>query len=469
VLATATSVAANPGSANIGAANCVNGLAGDFPCKNVDLLSVITLEDGNDLWGWTDPATGREIALVGLVDGTAFVDITDPESPVHLGSLPTHTTLNWVRDIKVFDNHAFIVAGARSHGMQVFDLTQLRDVQSPPETFTATAHYSQFGDAHNIAINEESGFAYVVLAHDDQQGCGEGLHMVDIRDAANPVFAGCFSADGATHDTQCVNYSGPDTDYVAKEICFNSNIDTLTIVDVTDKSAPALLSRTGHVSGGFAHQGWLTAGQNFFLLDDEADEERFGHNTRTYVWDVSDLDAPFVTGFHESHLPSRDHNLYIKGGFVYQANYVAGLRILDIGHLARAQLSEVAYFDTVPETDGVEFFGAWSVFPFFESGVVIVNTFFRGLFVLRPRLCRGRERIKKPLCGEPGNRLKLKLVGGLRRDRFRAELSTGEIKEGKLKEKGRKTVRFKDLPSGPAEATVTWECGTVAKKRYTCP
>jgi hypothetical protein len=33
---------------------------------------------GNDIWGWTDPLDGREYALVGRNDGTAFVDVTDP-------------------------------------------------------------------------------------------------------------------------------------------------------------------------------------------------------------------------------------------------------------------------------------------------------------------------------------------------------------------------------------------------------
>ena len=44
------------------------------------------------------------------------------------------------RDIKVFDDHAFIVAdGAGQHGMQVFDLTKLRDVTGEPVIFEQDA------------------------------------------------------------------------------------------------------------------------------------------------------------------------------------------------------------------------------------------------------------------------------------------------------------------------------------------
>ena len=44
----------------------------------------------NDIWGWTDPTTQKEYALVGLSNGTSFVDISDAENPIYLGRLPTH-------------------------------------------------------------------------------------------------------------------------------------------------------------------------------------------------------------------------------------------------------------------------------------------------------------------------------------------------------------------------------------------
>ena len=192
---------------------CVNGFADIFPCENVDLLAHLNLFEigggsGNDLWGWVDPVDGTEYAIVGRSNGTAFIDVSDPKNPVYIGNLPTHTGSSTWRDIKVYQDHAFVVSDSNgAHGMQVFDLSQLGDVASPPVTFSETAHYSGIGSAHNIAINVESGFAYVV----GSSFCSGGLHMVDLSTPTSPSFAGCFSSDGYTHDVQCVNYTGPDS------------------------------------------------------------------------------------------------------------------------------------------------------------------------------------------------------------------------------------------------------------------
>jgi choice-of-anchor B domain-containing protein len=211
--------------------------------------------------------------------------------------------------------------------------------------------------------------------------------MIDINTPTSPQFAGCFSGDGYTHDVQCVVYHGPDLQHVGKEICFASNEDTLTIVDVTNKQNPVQLSATGYTDHGYVHQGWLTEDHRYFLHDDELDERHFGHNTRTYTWDIADLDDPELTGFWDAAGSSVDHNQYIKGRYTYQANYKRGLRILEIVDPSTATLQEVAFFDTHIEGGSpTSFSGAWSTYPFFDSGIVLVSDISRGLFVLRPRL-----------------------------------------------------------------------------------
>jgi choice-of-anchor B domain-containing protein len=85
-------------------------------------------------------------------------------------------------------------------------------------------------------------------------------------------------------------------------------------------------------------------------------------------------------------LESIDHNQYIKGDYVYQANYTSGLRILNLNNIAEGTLEEDAYFDTFPAGNRVEYNGAWSNYPYFESGVVIVSDVTNGLFILRPNL-----------------------------------------------------------------------------------
>jgi choice-of-anchor B domain-containing protein len=367
-------------------ATCSGGNAGPYPCRDVDLLSFLPHAElgggsGNDIWGWTDPATGREYALVGESTGTAFVDISNPVQPVYLGNLPAHTAPSAWRGIKVFANHAFIVSEAADYGMQAFDLTQLRTVTAPPVTFAETAHYAGFGSTHTLALNTRTGFAYAV----GTRTCEGGLHVVDVRTPASPRAAGCFSLDGYTHETQCVIYEGPDTIYRNREICLNSNEDTLTIVDATDKLEQVQLSRTGYGGSAYTHQGWLTEDQRFFLVNDEGDEQAFRHRTRTWIWDVSDLDAPALVTYYDGPTPSIDHNLYVRGNLVYETNYRSGLRVLDASAIAQGALHEVGFFDIYPADDNASFNGAWTSYPFFASGTVIVNGIEQGLFVLKPR------------------------------------------------------------------------------------
>lgn len=370
--------------------DCVNGMADQFPCHNIDLKGHLDLQtlgggQGSDSWGWKHEASGRYFALVGRSNGTSFVEITDPDEPVFLGNLPSEFSTSTWRDIKTFSDHAFIVAdNIGDHGMQVFDLSRLLSVPNKPATFTADHVYrgGSFEEAHNIAINPDSGYAYLVGGNT----CSGGIHMVNINNPLSPQYAGCFAQDGYTHDLQCLNYQGPDVDYQGRELCFASNEDTVTVVDVTVKNNPTQLARTGYSGSQYTHQGWLSKNQRYFIIDDELDESFNGHNTRTMVMDYQNIDQPVYRGYHESSGASIDHNQYIIDAHTYQANYSRGLRILELGNMKQAQMKEVAYFDTYPEGDGTGFPGAWNVYPFFDNGIVIVSDINRGVFILQPNL-----------------------------------------------------------------------------------
>ncbi|NBC25956.1 MAG: choice-of-anchor B family protein [Bacteroidetes bacterium] len=398
---------------------CENGTVEGFPCEGVDYYSHLTPQELNgerlnDIWGWTDPQSGREYALVGLTDGVSFVDITNPAEPLVVGKLLESTSQDasaqsplianhddehgfkeesaW-RDLKVFENTMYVVSEQGEHGLQVFDLTRLRSVQNPPEEFREDVLYSRFGNAHNIAINEESGFAYVVGSTTGeicaQQG---GLHMVNLGDnPLEPSFAGCHVEpeaggvirDGYVHDTQCITYTGPDQRYAGEEICFSSAEQSFLISNVTDKENPATISNTAYPGVQYSHQGWLTDDRQYFFMNDEADELDTGNRTRTYVWDMTDLEQPEWLGFFEHSTLSVDHNLYVSGSTMYQANYTSGLRVIDISNPEPGGLLPVGFFDTTPDDNRAVFAGIWSVYPFFNGDKVIVSDIDNGLFVLR--------------------------------------------------------------------------------------
>jgi choice-of-anchor B domain-containing protein len=381
---------------------CEDGKVGVFSCEGLDLEAYLPIREigggrginVNDIWGWTDPRSGTEYALVGRDDGAAFVDVSTPTKPVFVGELP-HTDKAQVgthRDIKVYKDHAFIVSdNAGDHGVQVFDLTQLRDVEPSemPVTFEQTAHYDKVNSVHNIVINTESGYAYAVGSNSGGRTCGGALHMINIEDPTNPTFAGCFNdtpeggkQDGI-HDSQCVTYNGPDQEYQGHEICLNSSRSAFTIADVTDKDNPKLIASASFPNYGNIHQGWFTESQRYFYMNDEGDEFTDAiKNTRTLIWDLSDLDNPVFSEYKLSTKTS-DHNLYVKGDRMYQSNYKSGLRILDISD--RENPTEIAHFDTQPfDKNQPGFQGSWSNYPYFESGIIVVSSIGEGMFVLTP-------------------------------------------------------------------------------------
>ena len=377
---------ASPGLAQ---SPCVNGSANyngtNYPCSNVDLLSAMGVNqvgsgEMNDIWGWTDPLDGKEYVILGRTNGTAFIDISDPLNPVYLANVNTETSSSLWRDIKVYNNHAFIVSEAGGHGMQVFDLTRLRDITNPPVTLLRDAWYSGFGNAHNIVINEESGRAYGVGTNT----ASGGLHIMDISNPLNPTLLGFFSEDGYTHDAQVVNYIGPDGQYAGKEIAFACNENTVTIVDVTDPTDATMIAAEGYSTSAYTHQGWLTEDHRYFVVGDELDEQSSGINTRTYFFNVEDLNNPFLEYTYVGSNAAIDHNLYIKDGIAYQSNYRAGLRLLDVNNPTNPQ--EVGFIDIYPSSNSAAFNGTWSNYPYFASGVVAVSHIEEGLFLVQPNL-----------------------------------------------------------------------------------
>lgn len=386
------------------AAKCSDGAIGAFTCSSIELVAHLPVsalggERGvwvNDVWGWTDPTTNRDYALVARRDGASFVDVTNPSAPRLVGNLPRTVGAPpsvW-RDIKVIGHHAYIVAdGAGAHGMQVFDLTRLRAVKGAAVTFAPDTTYREIFSAHNVVADTASGFLYVVGANSGGTTCGGGLHMVDARNPTQLRFVGCYhSPDGAssrgyTHDAQCLVYRGPDARYRGRQICVGSNESEINIADVTDKAAPILIGRNSYPNVSYAHQGWFDDEQRYFYMNDEGDElAGLVEGTRTIVWDLRELDDPVVAQMYIGPVRSSDHNLYVKGNRVYESNYGSGLRVLDISN--RTTPREIGFFDSAPFNDNgpghsATQSGAWSNYPFFKSGVVVFTSVREGLFIVR--------------------------------------------------------------------------------------
>ena len=396
---------------------CIDGFAKipgtdyEYSCLNYDLMGRVTLEEmdaeaGNDCWGWTDSTTGREYAIMGVNNGTSFIDITDSTSPQYLGKLPTSTVDSSWRDMKVYNDHVYIVSEAGDHGLQVFNLANLRGLDSE-QVFSADYTDKSFGKAHNIAINEDSGYAYIAGART------KGIYAFNLSNPLAPKLELEGSQFGYSHDAQIVNYKGPDQDHFGKEIYIGSNENKVDIVDVTDKSEPKLIS-TFLYDHQYTHQAWLTDDHKYALLGDELDEVDSNYElkadakTRTVIIDLSDLEKPSLHHDYEAETKAIDHNGYVKGTEFFLASYTAGLRVLDILNIDQKSISEIGFFNTfidhndsgLPNSTTVKsqdpdgdhsgkkgnssaFNGAWSVYPFFKSENIIISDINSGLYIVK--------------------------------------------------------------------------------------
>tara|TARA_R110002072_G_scaffold42064_9_gene117762 strand:- start:41098 stop:43323 length:2226 start_codon:yes stop_codon:yes gene_type:complete len=355
---------------------------GGFDSENITLLAHIPLNnftgvdstEGNDCWGYVS-TSGKEYAIMGLMGGYGFVDITNPSSPIIVDKINGPTSM-W-HDVKVVGEYAYGVSEGGS-GVQVMDLS---DIDSGNVSLVTNWESGGYSTTHNIIVNEEAGTLWLAGAN---VGNGGLLH-VDISNPASPSFDGGWT-EMYVHDAQVVTWhdgalDGRELAFVAGGFSGGFQSTGLRIVDVTNPNNPTTLSTVFYPNAGYAHQVWLSTDRKYLYLNDELDEGATVSVTTTRIINVEDPANPFLVDTYTTGKAAIDHNLYTRDHVVYQANYRSGLRVFDA--LDPTNPVEVAYFDTFPGSDSAEFNGAWSSYPFFPSGNIIVSDIERGLFVMR--------------------------------------------------------------------------------------
>jgi len=359
-------------------------VSGGFTSSGVTLLSQIPLGGfpgsqvrGNEMWGYVSPS-GREYAIIGFTKGAAFVEVTDPSNPVIVGYVDGGGVNTVWRDMATFGEFAYIVTDGGGIGLQVVDL---RDIDNGNLSTTVTDLGVGYVSAHNVYVNPDSGFLYLCIPN---LNSGDGLSVVSLADPANPTFVGFWTDTdpfARCHDVQVVTYSsGPNA---GREIayCFAEGRG-LKVADVTDKGNMFSIGDLFYPNTSYTHQGWLSDDRQLLFIGDELDElnDPDVTQTTTYVIDVSVPSNPTLMTTFTNGLFTIDHNLMVRGNHVFEANYSSGLRVFDISDINNVQ--EVGFFDTHPDNDGINFDGAWGVYPVLPSGVVLVSDRDRGLFVL---------------------------------------------------------------------------------------
>lgn len=365
---------------------CKGGKAAGYPCKAIDLQGYLPSSDLGgariaDVWGWADPESKKEYALLGSTRGVLFVDVSDPRGPIYLGNLlgKAETALIW-QEIEILNDHAYIVCDLSPCNLQIFDLTRLRGAESV-QSWTPDAVFP-IPNAHSIDSNPATDHIFV---NGSLAIAGGAPVILDVASPLTPVPVGAMADDGYTHDSLCRTYKGPDKPYRGNEICFNFNEDTVTIYDVdANPMMPEQLARVSYENASYTHSGALTKDHSYLISTDEGDESDHGLRSTLYIWDVRKLTDPKLIGTYAAKSGAIDHNVYLEGNAIFHASYTNGFRILDSSKASKGKLREVAYFDIMPMSDAPDFDGSWAAYPYLPSGNMLVGGMSQGLYIVRP-------------------------------------------------------------------------------------
>jgi choice-of-anchor B domain-containing protein len=387
-----------------GPAECIDGMAATYECHNIDMQSHMPLNEfssrpssANDIWGFADLNNDREYAIIGLRNGTAVIDVTDPIAPVEVGTI-SGLSSTW-RDVKVyqyFDNaaneykaYAYVTTEAQQ-GLQILDLNDLPNAVTLAETIT------EFSSAHNVYlgnIDYATGMAldgvtpYLTIEGANRNG--GAFRVFSIADPLNPsLIAAPPGNAGYVHDATSLVITDDRTQDCAGqvspcELYIDFNESTVDVWDVTNKNTPVKLSSTGYANSAYTHSGWWSEDKMTVFVQDELDEQNFGLKTTMHALDISDLRNPSFVGTYTGQTNAIDHNGFTLGTEYYLSNYQRGLSVIDVSD--PTNMTDIGFFDTysVPSANNANFNGAWGAYPYLPSGNILVSDIEYGLFVLK--------------------------------------------------------------------------------------
>src|ERR1041385_2377772 len=309
-------------------------------------------------WGWTDTTSGREYALLGNKTGTSIVEITNPDNLVERDFIPGPNS-TW-HELQVYSHYAYVVNEAGG-GTQIIDLSTLPDSAHLVKSFTYSNGSMNTSRAHTIHIKD--GYMYL---NGGSYSAG-GIVIFSLADPINPVYQSAYE-QRYIHDCFVHN----DTIYGAA-IYSGGGID---IINATNKSNPVLLNRITYAGSG-THNCATTDDGKFILTTDEI--ASFPSMNTLKIWDLRNPPAFPKVAEYIGDPTAAVHNVFVKGDLAIMSYYTAGMKVVNISDPTNP--FEVGSFDTYPGS-GASYTGAWSVYPFFPSGKVIIGDMVSGMYLV---------------------------------------------------------------------------------------
>ncbi len=313
---------------------------------------------GSDIWGYTSPSN-VDYAIFGTGVSIAFVNAT---TGVVVDEVPT-PGCSW-QDIKTFGQYCYVVTECGSN-IQVIDMQFLPDsvswvntVQVSPASAGVTITSS-----HNLSIDTISGFLYA-------EGFGasgwtnRNIFVHHLTNPATPSYlTGFGSITQSIHDMVANN----DTVFVA-----DGAVHSFSVWDLTDKSAPQLLSSWIPPGGGYAHNIWPNRDNTIAVTTEETSFKT------VKFWDIQDLNNVQLLGQYLAP-GGLAHNAQVKGDTVYLSHYESGMRVVDFSDPTNPK--EIGVLDTWP-TEFPGFNGCWGMYPYSPNGFIYGSNMDGKLYIL---------------------------------------------------------------------------------------
>lgn len=356
-----------------------------------------------NIGGYVD-SSGNEYALVGYESGLSIVDVTDPDNPVEVFTVPG-TQSTW-REVKTWENYAYVTTEGCCNGLQVVNLGYLPDSVTSKYWKGSGAINNQLETIHALHIDE--GFAYLFGSN-----LFNGAAVIaDLSDPWNPVYTG-FTPGTYIHDG-----------YVRNDVLYAGHIydGYFSVFDVSDKTNPVLI-QTQSTPGQFTHNTWLNDAGNVLFTTDEVSNSYLASYDISDLSNITELDRLQVTPNSGSVV----HNTHTLNDYEIVSWYKDGVVIVDVAR--PGNMIVTGWYDTY-NGGGNGFNGAWGVYPYLPSGNLVVSDIDNGLFVITPDYIRGcylEGNITDSISGVPLNGVTVEILTQniIRQSKLNGDYKTG--------------------------------------------
>lgn len=321
---------------------------GSFNCQLLARIDSLPGR-GNDVWGYTDPGSGNDYAIIGTEFGTGIYNVTNPGTAYLTGFITGPTS--WWRDFATYRNYLYIGSEGTGGGGGI----QIVDLANPEAPALVAVHTSSgIVNSHTLTTDTLTARLYA-------NGTNGGMRIYSLADPVALVQIGAYTTP-YVHDC----YARNDTVYAA---CIS--VGRTIVLDTSD---PAIIDTIAsfQTERRATHNCWPADQPGYLFVTDETAGGRLG------AWDISSLASPIQVDAFTGEPTGDVHNVYVRGTTAVVAHYTAGLHVLDVSDPTR--VTPVGFYDTFA---GFGLFnGAWSAFPFTGNGNIYVGDIESGLFVI---------------------------------------------------------------------------------------